>query len=335
MVVGARRVLRAEVEGAVGGGHTDASAKEILANIEAMDWAISQVSTGSKITLQLLLEVNRRLLVETELSSSGGKLREEQNWIGGSDFNPCSADFVPPEWESVEALMEDLVDFSNQNDLPAVAQAALAHSQFETVHPFVDGNGRTGRVLIQMILRRRGLSPNVVPPVSLILATQAKDYVEGLGATRYSGEPDSKDAINGINLWVGRFAAACVRSVGDAMEYENAAKAIQDKWREEFQKVRAGSSLDKLLSGLVGMPILTVSTAMKLTGSSHQKTSVAVSKLVEAGVLKRMSSGMRNVSYEAPEIFEAFTSLERQLGSPSGNTKISPPSRSVPARVAH
>jgi Fic family protein len=81
-----------------------------------------------------------------------GKLREKQNWIGGSAYNPCTAAFVPPPPELVPGLLEDLCSFCNADSLPAVAQAALAHAQFETVHPFADGNGRTGRGLIQLVL---------------------------------------------------------------------------------------------------------------------------------------------------------------------------------------
>ena len=333
LVVGARRILKAEVEQGVSGTHTDSSAKEILANIEAMDHAIKQVDQNSTITLDLLLGINEKLLAPTDLRMQGGKLRVEQNWIGGSNHNPCSADFVPPNWESVVGLMDDLIEFSNQDDLPAVVQAAIAHAQFETIHPFVDGNGRTGRVLIQLILRRRGLSLQVLPPVSLILATQAKEYVGGLLATRYEGGPDSPEAVEGINLWVGRFAAACSRAVRDAMKFEAAAKEIESNWRKALPKVRAGSSTDSLLRGLVGMPILSITTAMKLTRTSHQQTSAAVSTLVEAKILKRMSSSVRNANYEAPEIIREFAKLERQLASPTSDTKSSPPTRPVPARI--
>src|SRR5439155_1398021 len=82
-------------------------------------------------------------------------------------FNPGRADFVPPPPESVPALMDDLCAFVNRADLPAVVQAAVAHAQFETIHPFADGNGRVGRALIHVVLRRRGLAPRYVPPVSL------------------------------------------------------------------------------------------------------------------------------------------------------------------------
>ena len=331
LVVGARRILKAEVEQEIAGTRPDASAKEILANIEAMDHAITQISPNSKITLDLLLEINKKLLASTELNDKGGKLRVEQNWIGGNNYNPCSADFVPPKWESVQSLMEDLVEFSNQADLPAIAQAAIAHAQFETIHPFVDGNGRTGRVLIQMILRRRGLSVQVVPPVSLILATQAKEYVDGLKATRYEDDPDSATAVEGINLWVGRFAAACSRAVQDALKFESAAKVIEANWRKNLPKIRAGSSTDSLLRGLVGMPVLTVKTAMKMTNTSHQQTSAAVSALLDAGILRKLTTSLRNTSFEAPEIIAEFTELERQLASPMGDTKLSAPSRLVPS----
>ena len=89
----------------------------------------------------------------------GGVIREEQNWIGGSSYNPCSATFVPPPAEHVQGLLEDLTVYINGDEHPALVQAAIAHAQFETIHPFADGNGRTGRALIHIILRRRGLAP--------------------------------------------------------------------------------------------------------------------------------------------------------------------------------
>jgi Fic family protein len=95
--------------------------------------------------------------------------------------------------------LEDLCRFCDEDSLPAVAQAALAHAQFETIHPFIDGNGRTGRVLIHVILRRRGLAPVVVAPVALVLATWSRDYVNGLTSTRYRDAPDSREALDALD----------------------------------------------------------------------------------------------------------------------------------------
>ena len=154
--VDARRLLRAEVERSLGEGPSDVTAGEVLGNIEAMTYAIGQVAPGDDLSVDLVLETNRRLLAGTRLENEGGTLRNKQNWIGGSSYNPCSVAFVPPPPEYVPGLIEDLIAFCNEDSLPSVAQAAIAHAQFETIHPFVDGNGRTGRTLVHLVLRRRG-----------------------------------------------------------------------------------------------------------------------------------------------------------------------------------
>ena len=112
--------------------------------------------------------------------------------------------------------------------LPAVAQAAIAHAQFETIHPFVDGNGRTGRALIHAILRRRDIAPRFVPPISLVLATFADAYVNELTRTRYDGDPDRPESIEAINAWIGFFAGACKRAVADAEELEARVAQLQE-----------------------------------------------------------------------------------------------------------
>ena len=141
------------------------TAREILGNIDAMTWAVDTIEQGSAITLQTLLETHRRLLVGSRVEEYGGRVRDVQSWIGGSGYNPCSASFVPPPPELVGDLLEDLVGFCNSDSLPALAQAAVAHAQFETIHPFADGNGRTGRALVHMVLRRRGLGLRILQPV--------------------------------------------------------------------------------------------------------------------------------------------------------------------------
>jgi Fic family protein len=329
--VGARRLLRAEAARGLGEPPTDVTALEVLGNIDAMVAAIRSADEGEPITLELLLDLHRRLLAGTRLEAHGGRLRELQNWIGGSDYNPCSAAFVPPPPELVEALMVDLVAFSNSQGLPAVAQAALAHAQFETIHPFIDGNGRTGRALIHLILRRRGLAPRVLPPVSLILATWAKDYVGGLEASRYRGTSRSRSAHEGTNLWIGRFAGACTRAVQDASGFEQRAQTIEAVWRERLGRVRARSAADLLLRALVGAPVVTVNSAAELIGRSFVQTNEAVARLVEEGILQQVTVGRRNRAFEAPDVIDALTDLERQLASPA-NTRISAPARQVPRR---
>jgi Fic family protein len=328
--VGARRLLKAQVAAALGEDASDVTANEVLNNIEAMRWAIS--SASDRITVDHLLETHERLLKGTPLEQHAGRLREQQNWIGGSSHNPCSAAFVPPPWERVRELLEDLCEFCNGDELPAVAQAALAHAQFETIHPFIDGNGRTGRALIHVILRRRGLAPVLVPPVSLVLATWSQDYVNGLTATRYRSDASSQEAIDGLDHWVGLFAAAMTRAVADAEAYEQEVADVKAAWREALGKVRANSAVDILLDALPGAPVLTAQSAAALIGRSKQAVNTAIPRLVDAGVLRQTTVGRRNRAFEAADVIDAFTDLERQLASPGGDTLYSPPERRVPRR---
>jgi Fic family protein len=330
--IGARRLLRAEGVRGLDDAPSDVTASEVLGNIDAMVYGIEQVGAGDEITVDLMLEIHRRLPTGTRLEPHAGTFRQEQNWIGGSSHNPCSAAYVPPPHELVADLMADLCAFCNADDLPGVVQAAVAHAQFETIHPFVDGNGRTGRALIQLVLRRRGLATRVLPPVSLILATWAKDYVNALTATRYLGPATSKDAHDGTNRWIAQFSIACTRAVADATVFEQRARDIEAAWRARIGSVRKNSAADLLLRALLGAPVVTVPSTATLVGRSFTAANNAVAQLVKAGVLHQVNVGRRNRAYEAPEIIAAFTDLERQLASPDADTLTSKPARPVPQR---
>ena len=330
--VGGRRLLRAQAARQLGEDPRDVTAVEVLGNIESMLWAVEAVPPAGAITKEIVLEAHRRLLAGTRLAEHGGHTRTIQNWIGGSDYNPCSAAFVPPPYELVDELLSDLCSFCNDDSLPAVAQAAIAHAQFETIHPFVDGNGRTGRVLLHLVLRRRGLAPRSLPPISLVLATWPRDYVGGLSGTRYEGAPDSDQARIGINRWIALFASACRRAAEDAGRFEEQVRALQNSWRERLRPARRGSAADLLVRALPDAPMLTATTASDLIGRSFQATSQAIDRLVGAGILTQVTVGRRNRAFEAPELIEAFTALERQLASPGGDTLVSQPIRRVPRR---
>ena len=330
--IGPRRLLEAEALRALGQKSPDVTASAVLGNIEAMVYAVRSVPSDEELTLEQLLEIHRRLLAGSRLEASGGKIRSAQNWIGGSSYNPCSAAFVPPPPELVHDLLVDLCRFCNDDALPAVVQAALAHAQFETIHPFIDGNGRTGRALIHLILRRRGLAARVLPPVSLVLATWATDYVAALEGTRYRGRPASAAAHEGLNRWVGLFATACRRAVDDASAFDERVRGLEVTWRERLGAVRADSATDLLLHVLPGAPVLTVRSAAALISRSLRATNAAIARLSEAGVLTQVTVGRRNRTFEARELIDAFTDLERQLASPTGDTRAAPPSRRVPRR---
>ncbi len=314
--IGGRRLLRADAARRLGDDPTDITAVEVLGNIDAMVWGVEAVEPGGRITLETLLEIHRRLLAGTRLEEHGGRIRSVQNWIGGSSYNPCSAAFVPPSPGVVTALLEDLCDFCNEDSLPALGQAALAHAQFETIHPFVDGNGRAGRALIHLVLRRRGHGLLVLPPVSLVLAARSTDYVDGLTSTRYIGAPDSVAAHTGINRWIAFFASASRRAVEYASRFNEQVRELQTSWLARTGKPRRDSAARLLIEALPAAPVLTVSTAADMIGRSFQATSQGIQRLVEAGVLAQVTVSRRNRAFESPELIEAFNSLEGRLASP-------------------
>jgi Fic family protein len=327
---GPRRVLRAEAAERMGAASLDVTADEILANIRAMQLALDYALSDPAVTVETLRNIHFELMRRTRMAEHAGKLRREQNWIGGNSYNPCGAAYVPPPPEAVPALMEDLCEFCSTDDLSPLAQAAIAHAQFETIHPFADGNGRTGRALIHLILRRRGLATRFVPPISLVLATWSKTYVNGLTRFRHEGSPDSTEATVAVNEWLGSFAAATRRAIADSTSYEERLGEIRQEWLALVRPLRAGSAASLLIDALPATPVVTVTTAADFIGRSFEATNQAVQRLMEAGILQPITVGRRNRAFEAPDIIDALVGLERRLASPEGDTRVSPPVRPAP-----
>jgi Fic family protein len=294
--------------------------------------AIDRASSPKRFGLEDLLAIHRRLM-ETSDAAEAGQIRTQQNWIGGNRYNPCSAAFVPPPPHRVTDLLDDLVAYLNGDEHPAVVQAAIVHAQFETIHPFIDGNGRTGRALVHVVLRRRRLAPRFVPPISLILATWAQTYVGGLTTFRHLEEPDSPQRSSATHEWLQVFATAANRASADATRYARDIFEIEGQWRERLGAVRANSTTDLLLRLLPGVPLLTVQTAAALTQRSEVAASTAIGRLTDAGVLVQRNIGRHRYRvFEAPDVIGLFTALERSLASETGDTLSAPPVRRVPRR---
>lgn len=325
--INVRRLARSEAEIREGWSSQDLTAAAVLGNIRALDRALSLADDPAQpVTVDTLRSIHTALLTGTRDEVWAGVVREEQNWVGGP--NPCAASFVPPPADEVPALLEDLVAYLSSTDHPALLQAALAHSQFETIHPFADGNGRTGRALIQLVLRRRGVATAVIPPVSLILATQTNRYIEALTATR-----DVNASHSGLIQWVELFVDAMARACRDSAEFARDLTELEADNRARVGRIRKGSAADLLLQAIPALPVFTVKTAAAHVGRSEVAVGQGVARLVEAGVIRQVKVGRRNRAFEAVGLFEAFTGFERQLASPSSDTYRTPPIRPVPARV--
>jgi Fic family protein len=301
MQVDASQLARAEARRDAGEsiGH---QSLEILANIDAMQLAVEQASAKEPLAVDHLLDIHRALLIQAR-PEIAGHIRDSQSWIGGNDYNPCDADFVPPPAEEVARLLDDLVAFCADESLPPLVQAALAHAQFETIHPFDDGNGRAGRALVQVVLRRRRLAPSYVPPISVVLAADRDRYIRGLTAHRQGDEAE----------WIEVFATAAAQAAALASHYLQEVLALQELWREQLRRSvspRADAAAWALIDELPAHPVITVPVAVVATGRSKPAISLAVEHLVSAGVLEPLSSARRNRSWEAAGLLDVLSSLE-------------------------
>ena len=331
--VGPRRLLAAEEQIAKGRSAADRVAAEVVGNIDAMRQATEVAAQQQPFRLDCLLDVHKLLMDRSHTPELGGVLREEQGWIGGGSFNPCNAAYVPPPPDRVPELTHDLVAYVNTDYHSPLTQAAVAHAQFETIHPFGDGNGRAGRALIHIVLQRRGLAPRFVPPISLVLSTWSDSYIEGLTAFRHEGPADSAQRDDALRPWLGLFAAATRRACDDALRYSDRIDQLTVEWNQKLGRYRKGSALALLVAVLPGVPLLTPDKAAQLIGRSPVATRAAITQLLDAGILRlRPSSSPRNRVLEAPSVIHLLTYLERSLATPQGDTLQENPVRPVPDR---
>ncbi|MGF1664502.1 MAG: Fic family protein [Kineosporiaceae bacterium] len=307
--VDARALARAEGR-AESGGRLASTVGEVLANIDAMEVAIDSTTSRPRVSVPDIEQVHRALM-HRSAPAIAGRIRDTQNWIGGNDHNPCGAAFVPPPPREVARLMADLCDLLDDERLSPLTQAALVHAQFETIHPFVDGNGRTGRALVHVVLRRRRLAPDYVPPISVSLAAHRSRYIEGLVAFR---EDD-------LSRWLSLFAEAAAHSAGLARAHLDAVRLLQDRWREQLRAgadPRSDSVAWHLIDVLPAYPVLSLPAAVAATGRTKAVVNAALGHLEDAGVLERLGGGERNRTWEASGLLDLLEALESAAAPPRG-----------------
>ena len=300
--LGARDLARAEARSDAG-ETASPTAGEILANIDAMELAIHQAAAAEPFTVDEIVAIHTRLMTKSPTPRVAGKVRDQQNWIGGNDYNPCGADFVPPPPGHVAPLMADLRRAVNEDTLPPVVQAALVHAQFESIHPFHDGNGRAGRALIHVILKRRGLAPDYVPPISVVLAAKRNGYSAGL--TSFRGDD--------VVPWIRRFADATAVAADLAGVYLAAVERTVDKWRAALSRhaaPRADAAAWEIINVLPAHPMITGAIAIAVTGRARAPVYQALDQLEEAGILEPVSESRRNRVWEAVGLLNLLEGLE-------------------------
>lgn len=283
----------------------DGVARAVLGNVRAMERAIEIGSAQRMLTVDDLIDIHHTLLVGTSEERYAGIIRTDQNWIGGRGLSPKDASFIPPPEGDVPRLLQDLVDLLNRDDLPAVSQAALAHAQFETIHPFGDGNGRSGRCLIHVVLRRRGVAPLVVPPVSVVLATNARRYIAGLTDFREGRHDD----------WVGVFADALTAAAAATGRLTIKIDDLLTGLIERAGSPRTDSVARRIILGLPAQPVVSAETTAERYAVTPTASRTALNRLEETGVLIPTRVGRRrNREWISDELFQVLDAFEHEIG---------------------
>ena len=303
MQMGVRELARAEARTEVG-GKAGPTALEVLGNMDAMELAVEEATTVKAFSVKQITAIHRRLMANAPNARVAGRVRGTQNWVGGNDYNPCGADFVPPPPQCIKPLLADLCEAVDDELLPPIVQAALVHAQFETIHPFADGNGRTGRALIHVVLRRRGVAPAYVPPISVLLAAERERYIQGL--TNFRGDR--------VGEWIEHFAAAAAGAAHLAAVYLRAVQELGEEWRGRLAASESAPRKDAaawaVIDVLPAHPIITAPVAAAVTGRSKPAIYQALRELEAAGVLDPLSESPRNRSWEARGLLGLLEGLE-------------------------
>ena len=288
---------------ALAGGRASAEAQSQLAAVHGLTAMVNAAGTGP-ITLSTLLGAHATLMAPDYYAArDAGALRTVQNWIGGSDYSPIDALYVPPPPDLVADLMEDLLLFANRTDVPIVAQAAIAHAQFESIHPFTDGNGRIGRALISAILRRRELTRTVTVPLASVMLADTSGYFSRLMAYR------DGDA----GQFVAYVARAAIHASAASEDSARALATLPGRWRDTALP-RAHSGDEALLDRLLENPVLNADTAQQLTGTTEGSTYAALNRLTDAGVLEVLSQNKRNRIWAATDVLAELDALSAAIG---------------------
>ncbi len=289
---------------ALHGIKTNKSAVSMVAATQALKIMIDDVGRTKRIEIETITSSHATLMADSENEREhAGRLRNVQNWVGGSDYSPRGALYIPPPPETVRGLMADLILFSNRDDIPVLAQAAIAHAQFESIHPFTDGNGRIGRALINAILRRRGATGRVVVPLASALVAHRDRYFDLLADYR-DGDPRSLIASFAKSS---RIAAAESRLTASRLN------EIPKEWRDLVGRVRTESITDRLLALLLQKPIISAEELLSIFDAPVSSIYTAIDRLQSVGVLRPLTDRKRNQVWGAGLVLDELDDLGMRI----------------------
>ena len=289
---------RAIAEAELPGGRGKRNAEMVVANTAAMQAA---VALSDKVDANAILAMHRALMVN-EPRHTPGAFRAEPVWIGGGS-TPVGATFVGPRHALIPGAIDDLIAFAQRNDVPTLAQIAVAHAQFETIHPFTDGNGRTGRALVQAMLRNKGLTRKVTVPVSAGLLADTDAYFAALTSYRAGAAAPIVD----------RFSQATVLAIANGRQLVADIRDIRDNWNSVI-RARSDSAVWKVADLLTRRPVVNAALLAQELGIESTNAHRYLNPLAEAGILVETNSGPRSRVWRSAEVLAALDAFAERAG---------------------
>lgn len=289
---------RAIAEAELPGGKAKRNAEMIVANTAAMQAA---VALSDDVDADAILAMHRALMVN-EPRHTPGEFRTEPVWIGGGS-SPVGATFVGPRHEVVPGAIGDLIDFAQRADVPTLPQIAVGHAQFETIHPFTDGNGRTGRALVQAMLRNKGLTRQVTVPVSAGLLADTDAYFGALTSYR------DGDAAPIVEC----FSKAAVLAIANGRQLVADLRDIRETWNDMIT-ARSDSAVWKVADLLTRRPVVNAALLAQELGIASTNAHRYLNPLTEAGILVETTHGPRNRVWRSPEVLAALDAFAERAG---------------------
>lgn len=273
--------------------------QEVINYIRAMEHGMKRMTEDQfPLSLRLIREIHGELLSKGRgAEKDPGEFRRSQNWIGGD--RPGNAIFVPPPHENVTELMGSLEKFIHNDPIktPALIKAALTHVQFETIHPFLDGNGRMGRLLIALILFHEGVMPSPILYLSLYFKAHRREYYQHLQAVRMDGDWEG---------WISFFLRGVKETSEQAINTARRLTTMFSRDREEIKKNlgRAAQSALNVHFELQKKPMLSITKAVNNTGLSKPTVASVMKKLIDLGIVREIKIGPRKRSFSYSEYIQ-------------------------------
>ena len=270
------------------------NAKLISKNVTAMRTALR---TSESLTIPTILEIHKELM-ELSHSSNPGEFRDQAVWIGGSNYSPHGAIFVPPHQSHITHYMDDLIMYAERLDVNPIVKAAIMHAQFETIHPFIDGNGRTGRTLIHKSLKDDGVLQTVALPISAGLLSNLDSYMAALLSFQNGNPlPIIEQVFEALELAI---------IIGNQVSKE--ISIIIQGWENTIDE-RKTSEIWNLLYLLIDQPVVDSNYVSDKLGISTRGANKLIQRAIEYGILRRIGTEHRGIFYQSNALISVLDKI--------------------------